>query len=248
MINKLGKFGLFVKEYEKARRQYPPEIFIFLKTVSTVKEPLVLDLGCGTGIATRQLARLGTIVGCDPDPRMLAAAKKHGRVNQERYIRGVADRLPFKNATFDIVTACASFHWFDDKKSIAEIKRVLKPGGIMFIVNKNGLKSWGEGYRRTIIKTIGKKIAHFHKNAYNPKQRLEKNGFKNIRVRLWKKSEVYTLNNALEYVQSVSIWNSVPPSLRVRAIEGLKKYFQKMKKNKGKIERKITVQMTVGIK
>src|SRR3989344_1484500 len=111
MINKLGKFGEFVKDYEKARRSYPPQVFNFLKSVLNVSRPLVLDLGCGTGISTRQLSPCGMVIGLDPDPLMLNAAKKHQKVGQEKYVLGAADHLPFNNSTFDAVTAFASFHW-----------------------------------------------------------------------------------------------------------------------------------------
>ena len=248
MVNKLGKFGAFVKEYERARRPYPPQVFDFLKTQVTIEKPLILDLGCGTGISTRQLARYGVVIGCEPDLRMLQAARKHARIGQEKYILGTAAHLSFKDSTFDVVTVFGAFHWFDDQKSITEIKRVLKPCGILFIVNKHGVKSWGEGYRRAIIKTIGREIAHFKKNTYAPKQALQKSGFKKIKVRRWKQAEVYTLENALEYVQSVSIWNSVPPSLRAKSLVGLKEYFKKLKRNRGKIERKLTVKVVAGVK
>ncbi|MDD2807648.1 MAG: class I SAM-dependent methyltransferase [Patescibacteria group bacterium] len=248
-MKKLGKFGALVKQYERARRQYPPEVFIFLKSKLAIQKPAILDLGCGTGISTRQLARLGAvIIGCDPDYPMLVAAKKHQKIGPEKYVLGAAEKLPFKNSTFDVVTAFGAFHWFDDRKSIAEIKRVLKPSGIIFIVNKNGLKSWSEGYRQAIIKTIGQKIANFQKNTYDPKRSLEKNGFKKIQVRRWPEAELYTLDSVLEFIQSVSIWNSVPPPLRTKALAGLKIYFKKMKQSKGKIERKLAITVVTGIK
>jgi ubiquinone/menaquinone biosynthesis C-methylase UbiE len=246
---KLGEFGAFVKQYEKARRPYPKEVFDFLEKNLAKKKSLILDLGCGTGISTRQLAKLGSVVGCDPDPIMLRAANGHKKINHEKYVRGVSQRLPFKARTFDAVTAFASFHWFDDKRSITEIKRVLKPGGIIFIVNKTGIKSWGEGYRRAIIKTIGQEIAHFKEgDSYNPRKTLLNNGFKKILIKQWKQSEFYKLQNFLEYIQSVSIWNSVPSSLRTKGLEGLKKYFQKAKNNEGVIERRLTVKVVVGVK
>lgn len=246
MINKLGKFGAFVKNYEKARREFPREVFIFLKSLLKTKSPLILDLGCGTGISTRQLAPLGKVIGCDPDPRMLRAAKRHGKIGKGKYVIGVADRLPFKDSIFDVVTAFSAFHWFDDAKSIKEIKRVLKPGGIFFVGNKSGVRSWGKGYRQAIIKAISREAAEFRTSTYNPRQRLEESGFKNIKVLYWRKSELFTLQNALEFVQSVSIWNSVPVSLRSKAIKGLEKHFIALKRSTGKIERKLTVQAIAG--
>ncbi|MCR4275060.1 MAG: class I SAM-dependent methyltransferase [Candidatus Campbellbacteria bacterium] len=249
MRSKLGKFGALVKEYKKARRPYPAEVFNFLKKNLTTKDSLILDLGCGTGISTRQLTKYGHVIGCDPDVVMLRAAKKYPKINNEKYVTGYANNLPFKDRTFDVVTAFGAFHWFNDRKSISEIRRVLRPGGIIFIVNKMGLKSWGEGYRRMIIRTIHREVAHFRKNIlYKPQTSLLQNRFKKIKIRAWRKSELFSIPNALEYVQSVSIWNSVPALLKSKALDGLKKYFKKMKSEKGEIERKLAVRVVVGTK
>lgn len=247
-MKRLGRFGEFAKDYEKARRPHHLESLKFLKANIKIKQPVILDLGCGTGISTRQLAKLGKVTGCDPDPLMLSAAKKHKRINSEKYVIGKAECLPFKDSSFDVVTAFSAFHWFNNKKGVSEIKRVLKPDGIIFIVNKTGIRSWGEGYRRTIIKSIQREVAGFKEDSYNPKSSLVHNGIKRVKVKSWKHSELFIISNALEYVQSVSIWNSVPAKLRPKAMIGLKKYFTKLKKNKGKIERKITTTAVMGFK
>jgi ubiquinone/menaquinone biosynthesis C-methylase UbiE len=76
MSKNLGRFGEFVKEYERARRIYDKAVFDYLKTLVSANDPIILDLGCGTGISTRQLAKIARVIGCDPDPLMLAAARK----------------------------------------------------------------------------------------------------------------------------------------------------------------------------
>lgn len=237
-----------VKEYERARRSYSPKVFSFLKKFVSHKESLILDLGCGTGISTRQLAKFGKVIGCDPDQMMLRAARRHKSVGQEKYVMGLADDLPFVSSTFDVVTAFSAFHWFNDKSSIREIKRVLKPGGIMFVVNRVGVKSWGEGYRQAIMNAINQKIANFKNDSCYPRKSLLRAGFKNVKTKQFKRVEIFKLANALDYVQSVSIWNSVPASQKIKAQEGLKKYFKQMQKSKGKIERRLTVRVVVGKK
>lgn len=247
--SKLGRFGGQVKEYEKGRRGYPKEVFQFLESLIKVKRPLILDVGCGTGISTRQLAKTGPVIGVDPDPIMLRVARKHRNAGVKKYVMARADRLPFKDSTFDVLTAFSAFHWFDDKKSIAEIKRVLKPGGIFFIANKPGIRSWGQGYRRAIIKSIGRPIADFvTAQNWEPKNILKNNGFQNVRVKQWKNAERYSLPRAVQYVQSVSVWNSVPKYLRARAVNGLWDYFIKIQKKFGKIERRYRVPVIVGTK
>jgi len=121
MGQKLGNFGSLVDHYERARRAYPKEVFTLLKTYLP-KDPRILDLGCGTGISTRQLNSLGKVVGCDPDPIMLCSAREH-EMGDITYVRGSAEELPFKDATFDVITAFASFHWFSNKrKALMKLK------------------------------------------------------------------------------------------------------------------------------
>lgn len=248
MNKKLGKFGEFVKQYEKARRSYPPELFGFLRKLLKAKKPLILDLGCGTGISSRQLAKIGTVIGCDPDPKMLRAAKSHRNSGVKKYIQASADNLPFADATFDLIGAFQAFHWFDDKKSIAEIRRVLKPGGLFVAISQTGNKSWGEGYRMALIKSIDREVAHFKGDKFRPREILKKSGFKQIKTKIWNKTEIYSVPLALNYVEAVSIWQSVPKALRARALKGLREYFKSILKKHGKIERRVTVKAVIGMR
>lgn len=237
-----------VKAYERARRPYPIELFKFLQKVISNKNPLILDIGCGTGISTRQLANSGTTIGCDPDAIMIAAAKKHRDHRKIKYVIASAERLPFPQETFDVVTAFTSFHWFNNKKSLTEIKRILKPGGMFVIVNKTGVKGWGQGYRKAIIKTIHKPVANFHNHKLNLVKSLKRSSFHKITNKKWEQKEYYTIPQAVEYVQAISIWNSVPDQLKPKAIEGLKEYFEKLYKKQGKIVRNLTITMVIGYK
>lgn len=247
--SKLATFGGQVEQYEKGRSGYPKEVFQFFKSTVKHKKPLILDLGCGTGISTRQLTKFGTVVGADPDPVMLRAARRHKNSGVKKYILARANKLPFGDETFDVVTAFSAFHWFDDKKSVKEIRRVLKDGGVFFLANKPGIRSWGQGYRRAISKSIGRPTADFvtAKN-WQPKKIVESSGFKSVKFREWKKSETYSLPRAIEYIQSVSIWNSIPIKLRTIALEGLREHFQKIKKRFGRIERRYRVLVVAGFK
>lgn len=110
-----------------------------LRAVRESLEPLagrrVLDLGCGKGRFARPLAEAGAVVyGIDLSHAMLADAAGVGRV------RGSARRLPFAAETFDAVIAVEVFeHLAAIDDVLAEARRVLRPGGILAIVDKNAL-------------------------------------------------------------------------------------------------------------
>lgn len=100
----------------------------------------VLDVGSGTGYALRQLARrlpaTTELVGVDPAPGMVAAAR--GSASDERltFLLGTAEHLPTASGTFDLIISVTSFdHWKDQRAGIAECARVLAPGGCLILAD-----------------------------------------------------------------------------------------------------------------
>jgi len=99
----------------------------------------VLDLGCGTGQLAARIHRESPgarVVGCDFSHGMLARARARDR--GMRWVQGDAGRLPFRDGSFDAVVSTEAFHWFPDKpRALAEIRRVLRPGGRLLLALVN---------------------------------------------------------------------------------------------------------------
>jgi ubiquinone/menaquinone biosynthesis C-methylase UbiE len=104
----------------------------------------VLDVGCGTGLLLREVARrLGEtaqLAGVDAAAAMIAQA--HAQAADQKpaarlaFVRGVAERLPFGNGAFELVTTTTSFdHWADQRAGLAECRRVLAPGGLFVLAD-----------------------------------------------------------------------------------------------------------------
>jgi 2-polyprenyl-6-hydroxyphenyl methylase / 3-demethylubiquinone-9 3-methyltransferase len=93
----------------------------------------VLDVGCGGGLLAEEFAALGCrVTGVDPSSGSLDAARKHAAQGglAIQYVEGTGESLPFADASFDVVYCCDVLEHVDDLgKTIAEITRVLKPGG-----------------------------------------------------------------------------------------------------------------------
>ena len=107
----------------------------------------VLDLGCGDGQVARLLAAQGSrVVGVDPTRNQIVVAAERG--GGPSYARAVADALPFPDAAFDAVVACLVFEHIDDlDAAIAEVARVLRPGGrFAFFLNHPLLQTPGSGW------------------------------------------------------------------------------------------------------
>jgi ubiquinone/menaquinone biosynthesis C-methylase UbiE len=104
----------------------------------------ILDVGCGTGGVTipakLRVGENGNAAGIDPSPEMIAVAKKKAsRTGLEIDFRiGVIESLPYPDGTFDAVTSSLMMHHLPEhlrSKGLAEIKRVLKPGGRILIAD-----------------------------------------------------------------------------------------------------------------
>jgi demethylmenaquinone methyltransferase/2-methoxy-6-polyprenyl-1,4-benzoquinol methylase len=92
----------------------------------------ILDVATGTGLVARALARRGAeVVGLDQSEQMLAGARARLSDGPEiTFVQGEAERLPFEDASFDALTFTYLLRYVDDRAAtMAELARVLKPGG-----------------------------------------------------------------------------------------------------------------------
>lgn len=127
-------FGRTADDYASHRAGFPMSFFsrLFALDVWTGRKD-VLDLGTGTGTVARGFAKKGfTVTGLDPSDNLIEAARA---LDQKAgvsvaYVQGTAEKTGLPAASFDAVTAGQCFHWFDKEKAPAEIKRVLRPGGL----------------------------------------------------------------------------------------------------------------------
>jgi ubiquinone/menaquinone biosynthesis C-methylase UbiE len=107
-----------------------------LDRLRVVEGQRVLDLGCGPGDGASLLNAKGAVaIGLDYSQGMLEDARKDSR-NAGRLCRGDAGRLPFKDGAFDKLICTNSFHHYPDhRRALSEMRRVLKPGGLLVLVD-----------------------------------------------------------------------------------------------------------------
>jgi SAM-dependent methyltransferase len=134
-------FEDLVDHYDAARPAYPAPLFAALPDLSGA----VLELGAGTGIATRELVkRSGSLVSTDLGPKMLA--RLHERSPQVPVVVSRAEALPFTDGSFDVVCGAQMWHWVDVPVATPEVLRVLRPGGALAVwwneVAADGLPWW----------------------------------------------------------------------------------------------------------
>lgn len=104
----------------------------------------VLDLGCGSGWATRIMARIvgegsenvGQVVGLDVSDEMVRRARAQSRdFENVMYVWGSAEQIPWQDSFFDRMLSIESFYYYADQdKSLDELRRVMAPEGKLFIL------------------------------------------------------------------------------------------------------------------
>ena len=119
-------FHRAAEEYERGRPGWPPEV---LDLLPVSDDATVLDLGAGTGKLTRVLAaRYAKVFALEPLDELRAILAE--RVPEAEPLPGVAEAIPLGDDEVDAAFAAQSFHWFANDVALAEIARVLRPGGV----------------------------------------------------------------------------------------------------------------------
>ena len=147
-----GSAGLKVLKYDSEILQGLPEVVA--ATYCGVGNPFslgpiskgetVLDVGCGTGVdaifAAKMVGSAGAVTGIDLVPEMVARAKENARlagVANITFIEASAEKLPFPDASFDVVISNGVFNLVVDKfTALKEVWRVLKPGGRLMLADQ----------------------------------------------------------------------------------------------------------------
>jgi SAM-dependent methyltransferase len=120
--------------YARGRPDYPAALDAWLReTLGLAAGKSVVDLGAGTGKFTPRLVATGaSVIAVEPVAAMRA------RLTQDlpnvEALDGTATAIPLPDASADAIVCAQAFHWFATREALAEIRRVLKPGGMLGLV------------------------------------------------------------------------------------------------------------------
>jgi SAM-dependent methyltransferase len=127
--------------YAAYRPRYPAELAFYLAQIAPGRA-LALDVGCGSGQLSTLLAEpFDQVVATDASVRQIASATPHPRVAY-RTAPCEASGLPDHSA--DLVAVAQAAHWFDLDPFYAEVRRVLRPGGVLALITYGTVKMDGE--------------------------------------------------------------------------------------------------------
>jgi ubiquinone/menaquinone biosynthesis C-methylase UbiE len=232
-MEELGDFSSVPKWYTKGRRGVPPAVMDHVLALIGENSGTILDIGCGTGISTRQLRDLGlSVIGVDKYPAMINEARTQSQ--NISYVVAPAEDLPFPDNAFGAVTAFSAFHWFANKKAAGEIRRVLKPGKLFITVNREDKDNFKRRAMDMFMKKLGKQVAYKDIIA-----EMRATDFKNLNEHRFPDTEAYSPQEALDFLRSSAWWRIVPKEQEVEFSKECKDLIDSSKTADGLVYREL---------
>ena len=178
----------------------------FLRAIPVRRRATVLEVGCGTGVVLRDLARLvgrgGRVAGIDPSRAVLAAARRFCRGTGISVRHGDGAKLPFTNDGFDVTLAVTVLlHVADPGAVVREMTRVTRPGGRVAVQDQDfGTLALAHPDRALSDRILDGVVNHMYEEPYSGRRLpalLQAAGLERLRVR----TDVYQETALTPYMQ-----------------------------------------------
>jgi SAM-dependent methyltransferase len=149
-------FSHHAGDYARYRPDYPPALFEFLAH-SVRQHELAWDCGTGSGQAALGLADyFDRVIATDPSAEQIQNAVRNEKIS---YVVAPAEHVEIRSHSVDLVTVAQALHWFPFEEFYREVRRVLKPDGL--------LAAWCYGLNR-INPDVDKVVQHYYTNIVGP--------------------------------------------------------------------------------
>ena len=134
IVRQFGRqaFGENPASYHNARPGYPEWLYATLASVCGLRrDAAVLEIGAGTGTATRRLLDLGAnpLTAVEPDPRLAGFLRKNNPDNALKVVVAPFEDVSLESDPFDLGVSATAFHWLDEGPALVKIANLLRPGG-----------------------------------------------------------------------------------------------------------------------
>ncbi len=133
-LNPTERFSNRVEDYRLYRPSYPAELLLLIQKHAPGNS--IADIGAGTGILTRLLLQTGfSVTAVEPNGAMRAAAESDlASFKTFTSVHATAEETGLASGSLDAITAAQAFHWFRFEETKLEFNRILRPGGIVFLI------------------------------------------------------------------------------------------------------------------
>ncbi len=137
MSDTITRFSDRVENYVKYRPGYPSEMVqLFRDEMNLTGSSVIADIGSGTGISSRPFLENGNkVFGVEPNGAMRVAAEEFLCDFPDFYsVDGTAENTTLSDNSVDFVIAAQAFHWFDQRKTLSEFKRIICQKGFVALI------------------------------------------------------------------------------------------------------------------
>jgi SAM-dependent methyltransferase len=207
-------FGAVAEDYDRYRPSYPAQLFDDLVALAPAA---VLDVGCGTGKAARELAARGLdVLGLEVDPRMATVARAHGLAVEVAPF----ETWPDRGRRYDLITAAQSWHWIDPEAGAAKAAAVLRPGGTLALFwnhNDSGA-DFDDVYRELAPHLVDDGTPSAARHA----DRIAASGLFSVTTREYPWQRSYTADEWVGYARTHSHHLVLPPAQLDAVTAGLR--------------------------
>ncbi len=166
-------FASVAADYARFRPVYPAALFAWLADLAPART-MAWDCAAGSGQASRDLAdHFDQVIATDASAAQIAAAHPHRRVE---YRVAPAEASGLSAGTVDLVTVAQALHWFDLDRFYAEVRRVLKPGGVLAV--------WSYGVLAVAGAAVDERVQTFYRDIvgpyWPPERQLVESGYRTL--------------------------------------------------------------------
>lgn len=239
------KFSAQAIEYSKYRPVYPVELFEYLSSL-TSEHKLAWDCACGNGQAAIIIAGFyDKVIATDASAKQIENAMPHPKVT---YIAAPGESSGLETHSADLITVATAIHWLDTERFYAEVKRILKPGGVIAIWNYAHSQVSAD-IDEIFNNFANKTLINYWSSEVLKSWDIEKNidfPFERIETPVFKLHKDWTLTDYLNYIYT---WSAVQEYIGKNNSNPILKLEKELKKPWGDADkiRKITWKLNMKV-
>ena len=224
-LNPLNRFSDKAGNYNKYRPPYPDAVINkILEGLTLTNQFVAADIGAGTGISARQLAKRGVnVIAIEPDTAM---REGHDSSPGVEWRNGTAEATNLPDASDDLITCFQAFHWFKPEPTLLEFRRILKPEGRLAVVFRD--LNLDDEFTRVYDQFICKFDESCPSGTLSYKIEPLKNNldFQYIDCYTFPYKQEFDLSSLIGLAQSVSFISS-EEAVQKQLVDGLEKLYQR---------------------